>query len=88
MTGEGVILTEQYSSEEDDSAASRKRQGSFKEKEAEAKKKARKLADKAKHELDRAEEEGEHLWGLAKEQLLRPGVAGGLVGLSEFRISS
>lgn len=51
-------------------------------KDKDAKKKARDLKEKAKHDLDRAEEEGEHLWGIAKEQLLRPGVAGGLVGLS------
>lgn len=81
VTGEGVIATEYYVSEEDDNAS--RRQGSFIPKEADAKKKARKVTEKAKRELDRAEAEGEHLWDVAKEQLLRPGVAGGLIGLSE-----
>ena len=39
------------------------------------------LKSRAKHDIDRAEAEGEHIWGIAKEQLLRPGVAGGLLGV-------
>jgi len=42
-------------------------------------KKSRK--QKAKQQLDRAEEEGIYLWDRLGESLLRPGVAGGLVGL-------
>ncbi|KDQ57547.1 hypothetical protein JAAARDRAFT_58152 [Jaapia argillacea MUCL 33604] len=37
--------------------------------------------DKAKKRLHHAEQEGFQLWHVAKEQLLRPGVAGGLVGV-------
>ncbi|KAF9264204.1 hypothetical protein L218DRAFT_926526 [Marasmius fiardii PR-910] len=36
---------------------------------------------KARRHLHDAEEEGFHLWQVAKRYLLRPGVAGGLVGL-------
>jgi len=43
------------------------------------KSKARK--QKARHQLDKAEEEGMYLWEKLREQLLRPGVAGGLIGL-------
>jgi len=42
-------------------------------------KKSRK--QKAKHQLEKAEQEGEYLWEKLREQLLRPGVAGGLIGL-------
>jgi len=36
---------------------------------------------KAKKHLENAEEEGEYLWAKLREQLLRPGVAGGLIGI-------
>ncbi|KZT28921.1 hypothetical protein NEOLEDRAFT_1057143 [Neolentinus lepideus HHB14362 ss-1] len=37
--------------------------------------------DKAKKRLHQAEVEGVYLWEIAKEHLLRPGVAGGLLGI-------
>jgi len=37
--------------------------------------------EKAKEELGKAEAEGHHLYELAKQQILRPGVAGGLLGV-------
>jgi len=40
-----------------------------------------KKKDKAERKLREAEEEGLYLWQLTKQVLLRPGVAGGLVGL-------
>jgi len=46
-----------------------------------AKRKARVGKEKAKVTIGKAEREGVHLWGMAKEQLLRPGVAGGLMGV-------
>jgi len=36
---------------------------------------------KAKKQFEKAEEEGEYLWARLQEQLLRPGVAGGLIGI-------
>ncbi|KAF8587986.1 hypothetical protein K439DRAFT_1630178 [Ramaria rubella] len=36
---------------------------------------------KAKEDFDRAEEEGLQLWERLKDQLIRPGVAGGLLGV-------
>ncbi len=82
LTSEADGATEFYVSEEDDRPSGRKE--SFRSKEAEAKKRARILKEKAKRELDLAEEKGEHMWDIAKEQLLRPGVAGGLMGLGEL----
>lgn len=38
-------------------------------------------ADTAKRHAHEAEEESLHLWGVAKQYLLRPGVAGGLLGI-------
>ena len=38
-------------------------------------------ADKAKKYVHDAEEEGFYLWNVAKHHLLRPGVAGGLIGV-------
>lgn len=43
--------------------------------------KAKKKVNKAYRE---AEAEGEYIWEVAKQYLLRPGVAGGLIGLGEF----
>jgi hypothetical protein len=40
-----------------------------------------KAADKAKKYAHEAEDEGHHLWDVAKQHLLRPGVAGGLLGV-------
>lgn len=87
MTSENEVSTEYYAPQDESYApvpppTTGTGKGPSKDKEAAAKKKARIYKEKAKHELDRAEEEGEHLWDVAKEQLLRPGVAGGLVGLS------
>jgi len=39
------------------------------------------LQKKAKKEFHRAEEEGIYLWNYLKESILRPGVAGGLLGI-------
>lgn len=44
--------------------------------------------DRASHELHKAEAEATHLWALAKEQILRPGVAGGLIGVVNVGIIS
>jgi len=37
---------------------------------------------KIKKQLHKAEEEGSHLWSRLERQLLRPGVAGGLIGIA------
>jgi len=93
VTGETEVATGFYVTEEDDSPPrGNSGKGSSRNKEVDAKKKARDLKEKTKHGLDNAEEkakrgldyaeeEGEHLWDIAKERLLRPGVAGGLLGL-------
>ena len=47
------------------------------------KKKARQAKEKARVGFERAEEEGTHLYDIAKEYILRPGVAGGLIGVGE-----
>ena len=47
------------------------------------KKKGRAARAEAKEELDRAEEEGLHLWEIAKEYVLRPSVWGGFFGIGE-----
>ena len=47
------------------------------------KKKARHAKEKAHAQLERAEDEGLHLYAVAKEYILRPGVAGGLIGVGE-----
>ena len=39
------------------------------------------LKKKAKKQLHHAEEEGTYLWNYLSERLLRPGVAGGLIGI-------
>lgn len=71
VTSETDILVEDASSDETDPGAA-----------PGAPKKARKSRkNKAKRELRKAEDEGLYLWELAKEQILRPGVAGGLVGV-------
>jgi len=44
--------------------------------------------EKAKEELGKAEAEADHLWELAKNQLLRPGVAGGLIGIVNIGLIS
>jgi len=46
-----------------------------------AKRKVRTGKEKAKAEFEKAEEEGVHLWEVAKSYLLQPGVAGGLFGV-------
>lgn len=38
-------------------------------------------ADNAKKDWKKAEAEGEHFWEVAKERLLQPHVAGGLMGV-------
>ncbi|KAI0815221.1 hypothetical protein BC629DRAFT_1579714 [Irpex lacteus] len=43
--------------------------------------KGKKAVDKAKHYAHELEDEGFYLWNLVKHQLLRPGVAGGLLGV-------
>lgn len=43
--------------------------------------KGKKAVDKAKHYAHELEDEGFYLWNLIKHQLLRPGVAGGLLGV-------
>lgn len=48
-----------------------------------AKRKGKHARAVAKDEFEYAEEEGAHLWAIAKERLFRPGVAGGLFGLGE-----
>jgi len=80
VTGETEPLTEFPSSSEEDvhHHAHSTQTGAAKDK---AKTKGKVFKEKAKKEFEEAEEEGEHLWAIAKEQLLRPGVAGGLVGL-------
>ena len=50
-----------------------------------AKPKAQRFKEKAEREWEEAEEEGEHIWEVAKEKILQPGVAGGLMGLGEHR---
>ncbi|KZO95496.1 hypothetical protein CALVIDRAFT_564554 [Calocera viscosa TUFC12733] len=50
-------------------------------KKAAAKKKAAGYKAKAGEYLEEAEEEATHLWGIAKQRLLQPGVLGGLIGL-------
>lgn len=44
-------------------------------------------ADNAKKDLHKAEAESEHIWEIAKERLLQPHVAGGLMGVGERRPS-
>ncbi|KZS98306.1 hypothetical protein SISNIDRAFT_448509 [Sistotremastrum niveocremeum HHB9708] len=67
-TSEQVIIEQYPESDEHEAAPSS------------SKKKAdRKL--KAKETLGEAEKEGLHLWEVAKDRLLRPGVAGGLMGI-------
>ncbi|KZT52848.1 hypothetical protein CALCODRAFT_486795 [Calocera cornea HHB12733] len=46
-----------------------------------AKKKAAAYKEKAGEYLEEAEEEATHLWAIAKQRLLQPGVLGGLIGL-------
>lgn len=46
--------------------------------------KGQKAADKAKKYAHEIEDESFHLWNVAKQQLLRPGVAGGLLGVGTF----
>lgn len=46
--------------------------------------KGQRAANKAKKYVHDAEEEGSHLWHVAKHHLLRPGVAGGLMGVGMF----
>lgn len=41
-------------------------------------------ADNAKKDLHKAEAESEHIWEIAKERLLQPHVAGGLMGVGEI----
>jgi hypothetical protein len=41
----------------------------------------KKASDKAKKLAHELEDEGSYLWALAKHHLLRPGVAGGLLGV-------
>lgn len=40
-------------------------------------------ADNAKKDFQKAEAESEHIWEIAKERLLQPHVAGGLMGVGE-----
>jgi hypothetical protein len=49
--------------------------------ESKAKDTLRSLEDKTQHALHEAEEEGLYLWKLFRENILRPGVAGGLIGV-------
>lgn len=49
-----------------------------------AKKYARLSKEKARSALEEVEEDSIALWELAKEHLLKPGVAGGLLGVGEW----
>ena len=40
-------------------------------------------ADNARKDWQKAEAEGEHLWAVAKQRLLQPHVAGGLMGVGQ-----
>jgi hypothetical protein len=53
-------------------------------KKSKAKSKLNKLEDEARKDWHKAEEEGSYLWNVLKEQLFRPGVAGGLIGVGTF----
>lgn len=43
-------------------------------------------ADNAKKDLHKVEAESEHIWEIAKERLLQPHVAGGLMGVGKICI--
>lgn len=51
-----------------------------------SKRKARK--EKAQDAVHNAEAEGLHIWEVAKDALLRPGVAGGLIGVGTWHLSA
>ncbi|EIN11334.1 hypothetical protein PUNSTDRAFT_62791 [Punctularia strigosozonata HHB-11173 SS5] len=50
-------------------------------KAAKAKSKLHQLEDEARKDWSKAQDEGFYLWNVVKEQLFRPGVAGGLIGI-------
>lgn len=46
-----------------------------------SKKRASHAKERARKGLDEAEEEGLYLWNLFKERIMRPGTAGGILGV-------
>ena len=58
--------------------------GSSTDEKPDERSRGQRAADKAKHYAHELEDEGFYLWNLAKHQLLRPGVAGGLLGVGEY----